>query len=251
MSSSPSPHASPRVSLDLGAVPLLLAAAWMFEVQLPHDSLLQSHELPRGGPRSRNHIARITTHDRFCYASEYGPPVQLPSCFMRLCRCLYAAFQTSLNVARNASARRRRIPKTLGFLSAGKHPFSICPLRYDGERNQRLRIRGHDNEHDENRDPGRDDRQGHFHNHDDIDGRGESGNPHSPGPPLRLNCSGKGNGIASKAYPMGQIPPQNLPALAPARSLRPRVTHAPMATPVEVRSLSELRWRRFSRLQGR
>ena len=61
----------------------------------------------------------------------------------------------------------------------------------------------------------------------------------------------KGNPIASKAYPMGQIPPQNLPALAPARSLRPRVTHAPMATPVEVRSLSELRWRRFSRLQGR
>ena len=96
-------------------MPVLLAAAWMFEVQLPHDSLLQSHELLRGGPRSRIHIARITTHDRFCYASESGPPVQLPSCFMRLCRCLYAAFQTSLNVARNASADADAF-KDLGLL---------------------------------------------------------------------------------------------------------------------------------------
>ena len=64
---------------------------------------LQSYEL-LSVPRSRIHFAGITSHDRFCYASESDPPGQLPSCFMRLCRCLYAAFQTSLNVARNASA---------------------------------------------------------------------------------------------------------------------------------------------------
>jgi len=37
--------------------------------------------------------------------------------------------------------------------------------------------------------------------------------------------------------------------LARARSLRLRLVHRPMATPVEVRSLSELRWRRFSRVR--
>jgi hypothetical protein len=44
-----------------------------------------------------------------------------------------------------------------------------------------------------------------------------------------------------------QIPPQYLPTLPQVRSLRLRAVHRPMATPVEVRSLSELRWRRFSR----
>ena len=61
----------------------------------------------------------------------------------------------------------------------------------------------------------------------------------------------KGNRIAGKAYPIGQIPPQCQPPLAQARSLRLRAVHRPMATPVEVRSLSELRWRRFSRLRSR
>lgn len=61
----------------------------------------------------------------------------------------------------------------------------------------------------------------------------------------------KGNRIAGKAYPIGRISPQYLPPLAQARSLRLRPIHRPMATPVEVRSLSELRWRRFSRLRSR
>ena len=60
----------------------------------------------------------------------------------------------------------------------------------------------------------------------------------------------KGNRIAGKAYPVGQISPQYLPPLAQARSLRLRAVHRPMATPVEVKSLSELRWRRFVRLRS-
>jgi hypothetical protein len=59
-----------------------------------------------------------------------------------------------------------------------------------------------------------------------------------------------GTCISDKPYRTGHNPPHYLPHLAQAQSLRLRVAHRPMATPVEVRDLSELRWRRFSRLRS-
>ena len=68
--------------------------------------------------------------------------------------------------------------------------------------------------------------------------------PAAASPELRR----RGMRIPARPRPMGLIRPQYLPELTRARSLRLRVVPRPMATSVEVRSLSELRWRRFSRV---
>ncbi len=52
--------------------------------------------------------------------------------------------------------------------------------------------------------------------------------------------------VPGRPYPIDRIPPQYLPA----QSSHPRAARGPMATPVEVRNLSELRWRRFARLRS-
>ena len=87
---------------------------------LPMLILIRYSGLP-----SRIHFAGITTRRSLCSASEMDPLCQIASGFTQVCRCSCAAFQTSLNVARD----RRRTPthsKTLGFLSAGKRAISIC-----------------------------------------------------------------------------------------------------------------------------
>jgi len=66
----------------------------------------------------------------------------------------------------------------------------------------------------------------------------------SPEPRRAMRTSGR-------PQPIALIRPQYLPELARARSLRLRVGHRPMATPVEITSLSDLRWRRALRVRSR